>query len=170
MPEVRVGPYTLLLPDFWEEPGTVREKAGFFGYNAVAMPGVSFDFYVMIGRAGDPAEREKLVSAFAQGKTPARHVRSEESFQGVVLERHRMGGCSALGPDAVYELALCDAFDDLLLFGFAFTAPLEVEQSLQLLFTTMVIGSIVDRGNVPRAPAPAPAPAKKKSWWPPFGR
>ncbi|WP_437605990.1 hypothetical protein WMF20_33745 [Sorangium sp. So ce834] len=41
---------------------------------------------------------------------------------------------------------LCEAYGDLLLFGFGFVAPLEQEESLRMLFTTMVSGAIVERG------------------------
>lgn len=143
---VHVGPYPLRLPDFWYEKGVVREKPGFFGYNAIATPGVSFDFYVIVGRGRDGAERERLLEAQIKGKDPDRHVHEEAKFQGIAFERHRLEECKGLAPGAVFEIFLCEAYGDLLQFSFGFVSPLEQEESLRMFFTTMVSGAIVDRG------------------------
>lgn len=143
---VHVGPYPLRLPEFWYGEGNVREKPGFFGYNAVAIAGVSFDFYVIVGRGRDEEERRRLVEQFVAGKAPLRHLTESTSRQGMVFEQHRLEECTELAPGAVYELTLCDAHGDLLLFGFGFVAPIEQEESLRMLFTTMVSGAIAERG------------------------
>jgi hypothetical protein len=161
---IQIGPYPLLLPDFWHEPGTVREKPGFFGYNAVATPGVSFDLYAIAGVGDDPDERARLVDAHVRGMAPQRHEHDELRYEGVVFEHHRLEQCEALAPGAVYELYLTEAYGDLLHLGFGFTAPLEQEESLRLLFLTMVSGAIVRRGYA-LANEPGPDdPRPRRSW------
>ncbi|WP_438008366.1 hypothetical protein WME89_06465 [Sorangium sp. So ce321] len=171
---VHVGPYPLRLTEFWYEEGDVREKPGFFGYNAVALVGVSFDFYVIVGRGRDEEERRRHVDGFVKGKAPLRHLRESTSWQGVAFEQHRLEECTKLAPGAVYELFLCEAYGDLLLFGFGFVAPLEQEESLRMLFTTMVSGAIVERGysldgegagSDGDGGASRAAAKPKRSWW-----
>ncbi|AGP39021.1 hypothetical protein SCE1572_33800 [Sorangium cellulosum So0157-2] len=172
---VHVGPYPLRLPELWYEEGDVREKPGFFGYNAVAIVGVSFDFYVLVGRGRDEEERRRHVDGFVKGKAPLRHLRERTSWQGMAFEQHRLEECTKLAPGAVYELFLCEAYGDLLLFGFGFVAPLEQEESLRTLFTTMVSGAIVERGHSLHGGgagggggASRAAAKPKRSWWPLF--
>ncbi|APR82760.1 Hypothetical protein A7982_08109 [Minicystis rosea] len=176
---VHVGPYPLRLPDLWYEEGDVREKPGFFGYNAIATAGVSFDFYVIVGRGQDEEERRRYVDGFVKGKAPMRHLRESTRWQGMAFEQHRLEECTKLAPGAVYELFLCEAYGDLLLFGFGFVAPLEQEESLRMLFMTMVSGAIVERGHslygdgagsdgVGGAPGASAKP--KRSFWDLFRR
>ena len=142
---VKVGPYELQLPEFWGS-GSVREKPGFFGYNAVAVEGVSFALNVLSGLGSDAAERARLVEALVNGYAPQRHTTEKSSFQGTVFESHRLDETEALGAGSVYELHLCEAYGDLLQLGFGFIKPLPQEQSLRHLFLTMVTGAIVRRG------------------------
>ncbi|MFY0573214.1 hypothetical protein ACN28S_01560 [Cystobacter fuscus] len=171
---VHVGPYPLRLPEFWYEEGDVREKPGFFGYNAIAIAGVSFDFYVIVGRGRDEEERRRYIDGFVRGKAPLRHLRESTRWQGMVFEQHRLEECTKLAPGAVYELFLGEAYGDLLLFGFGFVAPLEQEESLRMFFTTMVSGAIVERGHSLDGEgagsggdggAPRAAAKPKRSWW-----
>lgn len=143
----QVGPYSLRLPDFWYESPPVREKPGFFGYNAIATPGVSFDFYVFLGRGDDHDLRHEIVAASLRSKSPARHHDEREVFHGIPFERHRFEDCRALAPDAVYELIITEAYGDQLHLGFAYVAPLEQEEALRHLFSTMLAEAIVDRGQ-----------------------
>lgn len=171
---VHVGPYPLHLPDFWCDEGDVREKPGFFRYNAVAIAGVSFDFYAIVGRGRDQEERQRLVDGFVAGKAPLRHLCESTSWQGMAFEKHRLEECAKLAPGAVYELFLCEACGDLLLFGFGFVAPLEQEESLRTLLLTMVTGAVVERGdsldgegagNGGDGGAPTRGAKPKRRWW-----
>lgn len=146
---IDVGGYVLTLPDFWQESGEVRERPGFFGYNAVATGGVSFDLSVILGRSQDVEERKLLVNAMLEGYAPERHQVTQETFRGTALERHRMEGLKGFPPGAVYELFLCDAYEDLLAFGFSYTAPLPQEEALRNLFQFMVYAAIVKNAPAP---------------------
>jgi len=77
---------------------------------------------------------------------------------GVTFERHRLEECKQLGPGAVFEIWLCEAYDDLLQFGFGFVAPLEQEEALRNLFVSMVSGAIVDRGYALHGQPTGPMP------------
>lgn len=142
---VRVGPYPLQLPDFWGE-GSVREKPGFFGYNAVAIDGVSFALNVLSDLGKDADERARLIGAMVKGYSPQRHLTQRTSFQGVAFEGHRLEETAVLGAGSIYEIHLCEAYGDLLQLGFGFIAPLAREESLRHLFLTMVTGAIIRRG------------------------
>lgn len=145
MSPVSVGPYLLTLPDFWVG-GELREKPGFFGYNAIAVEGVSFAFNVIVGRGDDAEERQRIVDAMAAGYAPERHLTNQSKFLGVPFEGHRFEETKPLGPGSIYELHLTSAYGDLLLLGFGFVAPLAQESSLRHLFLTLVNGAIVQRG------------------------
>jgi len=143
--QVEVGDYRLELPSFWVE-GTARSKPGLAAYNGIVTRGVSFDFHVITGKARDPDERARFVAALAHNHNPKRHLQSSTTFSGTAFEVHRFEDSAALGGGAVYQMEFCDAYDDLLHFAFAFTPPLEGEDSLRNLFHSIVFGAIVERG------------------------
>jgi hypothetical protein len=87
---VDVGPYPLRLPDFWYEAREVREKPGFFGFDAIATPGFSFGFYVLVGRGADAGERERLLEAQVRGKgAQRRRAVRQHLLQGAEYETSR---------------------------------------------------------------------------------
>lgn len=144
MSKISVGPYALKLPDFWVS-GSSREKPGFFGYNAVAIPGVSFAFNVIVN-CSDDNEKARVIDGLVSGYAPERHLSARSQFLGITFEAHRFEETKPLGPGSVYEVYITSAYGDLLMLGFGFVQPLEQEASLRHLFLSMVHGAIIERG------------------------
>ena len=138
---VRVGSYTLELPASWGT-GAVRAQPGISVYNAVAAPGVSFAFNVMVGIAGDTQERTRLVDAMVTAYGAGEHVVTWEMLDGIELERHRMENTRRLGPGSVYEFHLFEAHGDLLQFGYGFVGPLPDEDALRESFKALVRSAV----------------------------
>lgn len=145
MSKTSVGPYSLQLPDFWVS-GSLREKPGFFGYNAVAVPGVSFALNVLVNFGDNTEEKQRIVNGMVSGYAPQRHLSSRTTFMGILFEAHRLEDTAPLGPGSVYEIYLTSAYGDLLMMGFGFTTPLEQEASIRHLLLTIVHGAIIQSG------------------------
>lgn len=147
---VAVGPYPLRLPDFWEDI-SLRDKPPLHASNSLVGPGVSFDFAVILGIGDDEEERARIEQAMLGARPAARVTRLEESYHGLELRGFRLEDMEQFGEGSIHESYSVRAYDDLVLFAYSLTdGHASSEDSLRLLFFTMVEGAIVERGYARR--------------------